>query len=616
MRKPIVAAVSLTLLGAVSIFAQRSLSWDSVAVEARLDAEGRLHVREIQSYVFDGDWNGGERMFRLEPGQELDFRSLARVDPATGEEVPLQRGGLDHVDRYDFTDAKTLRWRSRLPDDPPFRDERITYVLDYTLSNILVRSGDDYVLDHEFLFSDRAGPIDRYTLDLTIEPAWQTDQPHVRREIDGVAGGERALVRMPLVYVGAGSPDARVDRMPVRMALVGGIAAIALLSWVLFARRERRLGRFDPLPAVDEAWIEKNLLPIRAETIGAAWDGSVQQSEVAALLARLVAEGKMETSTFGGEKEPELRMTLKADRAQFSGYERELIDKFFFNGDTTDTAAIREHYEGTGLDPASIITREVTRDATDLMGAKSVSEVGGCLGSILVLVFLGVAIATTPDEREPWGFVTAGVLFVLFLISSSVAAFWQRRSDYGRKQALWMLLPWALMLATVGVLTTAELPLLPELLFAAGVAAAIATTAAVASSKYARPAIEFRRKLAAVREHFKKELASPTPRLDDAWFPYVLAFGLGEEAESWFKSFGGRSSGAGAIAHSSSSSSSGGGSSWTGGGGAFGGAGASGTWVAAATGVAAGVASPSSSSSGGGGGGGGGSSGGGGGGGW
>jgi hypothetical protein len=38
-------------------------------VRAILDADGRLHVTESQAMVFTGDWNGGERIFRVSPGQ-------------------------------------------------------------------------------------------------------------------------------------------------------------------------------------------------------------------------------------------------------------------------------------------------------------------------------------------------------------------------------------------------------------------------------------------------------------------------------------------------------------------------------------------------------------------
>jgi uncharacterized membrane protein YgcG len=128
-----------------------------------------------------------------------------------------------------------------------------------------------------------------------------------------------------------------------------------------------------------------------------------------------------------------------------------------------------------------------------------------------------------------------------------------------------------------------------------------------------------RKALAGARRFFERELSGRSPRLSDAWFPYVLAFGLGPSADRWARSFGAAGAGGSVTAaHSasgSSSSSSGSSGGWTGGGGNFGGAGASASWAAAAGGLAGGVSAPSSGG-GGGGGGGGGSSGGGGGGGW
>jgi hypothetical protein len=132
--------------------------------------------------------------------------------------------------------------------------------------------------------------------------------------------------------------------------------------------------------------------------------------------------------------------------------------------------------------------------------------------------------------------------------------------------------------------------------------------------------LALRRTLAAGREFFVRELRKEKPLLEDAWFPYLLAFGLGKHIDKWFRAFGaaddGRSTGALVIAATSASNSgwSGGGPLF-GGGGGFGGGGAGRTWAASVATLSAGVAAPSSSGSSGGGGGGG-SSGGGGGGGW
>ena len=127
-----------------------------------------------------------------------------------------------------------------------------------------------------------------------------------------------------------------------------------------------------------------------------------------------------------------------------------------------------------------------------------------------------------------------------------------------------------------------------------------------------------RKMLVAARKFFARELGNPRPRLEDRWFPYIVAFGLSKGVERWFRAYGGEQA---AVASRAAGTASSGGSSaspsggWTGGGGSFGGAGASASWAAAAGSLAAGVSAPSSGG-GGGGGGGGGSSGGGGGGGW
>jgi len=128
--------------------------------------------------------------------------------------------------------------------------------------------------------------------------------------------------------------------------------------------------------------------------------------------------------------------------------------------------------------------------------------------------------------------------------------------------------------------------------------------------------LAFRKRLVAARRYFAEQLQQPAPRLEDAWFPYLIAFGLDKKMEAWFRSFPAASSGSLMTTVSSTTASGGSasGGSWTGGGGSFGGAGASASWAAAASGMAAGVAAPGSSS--GGGSSGGGSSGGGGGGGW
>ena len=90
----------LVLLPGAALAQEKSLHWAELAVRARLDSAGVLHVEERQAMVFTGDWNGGERRFNLRLGQHLDLQRLARIDSATGEARTLTAGGLDRADQY------------------------------------------------------------------------------------------------------------------------------------------------------------------------------------------------------------------------------------------------------------------------------------------------------------------------------------------------------------------------------------------------------------------------------------------------------------------------------------------------------------------------------------
>src|SRR5687767_8898180 len=52
----------------------RELHWRELSVRARLDAEGQLHVSERQQMVFTGEWNGGERAFKVAKGQHFELQ--------------------------------------------------------------------------------------------------------------------------------------------------------------------------------------------------------------------------------------------------------------------------------------------------------------------------------------------------------------------------------------------------------------------------------------------------------------------------------------------------------------------------------------------------------------
>jgi uncharacterized membrane protein YgcG len=609
----------LLLLLALPAFAQKYLYWDEVRVKATLEDDGTLRVREEQTYVFNGDWNGGERTFELGKGQGLSFQQLSRRD-ASGHLVPMTQGSLDVIDGYEVSDNR-VRWRSRLPSDPAFVNERLTYVLDYAITGVLEKRGDRYNIDHNFAFPDRAGDIRRFILDFDLGRSWAAPDVALDRELGPIAPGDGVRINVDLNYVGAGAPNATVSTMPLRVVLAGLVLIAPVLLWSRFVRREEQLGRLAPVQAtgVNPDWIADNLLPIPAEVAGAAWDEDVGAHEVSALLARWAGEGKITATARSGS---ELRMKLNVPRETFEGYERELVDKMFFAGDETNTSAIKAHYKDKGFSPSNIIGRPVQEKAGALAQLKEPAPPVSKLPSLALFVIAAILIAASLMRQEDGPLIALSVgVFLIWMLGILFAIQWRGRIDYGLTQSLSFRICLGLIVIGVVVALLRDWPQWPG---HAGLVAAALLAANnifnVAKSKRGPSAIAFRKRLAAVRQYFMDELKKPAPAIDDSWFPYVIAFGLDQQASAWSTDVARRSPSSTYIGSTSSSTSSGSSSTpqWTGGGGSFGGAGASGSWATAASGIAAGVASASSSSSsgGGGGGGGGGRSGGGGGGGW
>jgi len=214
---------------AASPAAARELHWKSLEVGATLDGQGVLHVVERQHMVFTGDWNGGERRFDLRPGQEVELRRMTRIDPATGARREVREGSLDDLDRYAWFSDRVLRWRSRLPDDPPFERTEIVYDVAYSLYGALVETGGRYALNHDFAFADRPGDIEEVVVTLRIDPAWRVDGPREQTFSGGrLPPGRGYVVRTELEWSGAGEP-ALQRTSPRQARLLLALAGVPLL---------------------------------------------------------------------------------------------------------------------------------------------------------------------------------------------------------------------------------------------------------------------------------------------------------------------------------------------------------------------------------------------------
>jgi uncharacterized membrane protein YgcG len=623
----------------------RTLHWSALDVVAELDADGRLHVNERHAMVFDGDWNGGERRFRLLGSQRLEGIRVRRIDAATGAAVPLRPGDLDDVDHFAFTDRTTLRWRSRRPSDPPFQSTTLVYEVEYVLSNLLRKDGSAYVLDHDFAFPDRDGVIERFSLSLDIDPAWTppagvSSPLHV--ELPGLAPGASYVVTLPLRYAAGAIPaGVRAPTSPLwPVAAASALLAFAVLRVRRYLAHERRNGRFVPPPSassIDDAWLAEHVFAHRPERVGSLWDNSTGASEVAAVLARLVQEGKLasriESRSHFWQSGNVLQLEIPTPRPEFNAYENALIKALFVAGDRTDTELIRKYYSAlaTTFDPGAILRRHLAVREHPTDENRAALAGGWKLSAMLALaaaVFFVVSVAAEARVGMTETFVlqsalaaVASLAFGALLIPLGVLL----RGDVARPRARFNVLlgayaAYAALLLVIARGGDAYLrwPMYVALTAVAALILNLALNRALTRVSASR--LAERRNLTAARAYFAGQLSHPSPRLRDAWYPYLIAFGLDKQMDRWFARFGpetrdGDTTTTGGGSAGSAHHGGGSGSTWTGGGGAFGGAGASGTWAAAAGTMAAGVAVSSSSGSGGGGGGGG-SSGGGGGGGW
>lgn len=631
---------------------QRSLNWPAFDVQAHLDSTGALTVRERQTIRFTGDWNGGERTFTVGFGQRFSFKRLLRVDSLSGAEVALLEGDLDAVDEYGWGESNTLRWRSRLPGDPPFDSTLITYILEYEYRDILVPTGDGYLLDHEFAFRDRYEDIANFTLNVTLDPAWSRPASFAGawRE-DTLPPGMGFVVSVPLTWQGAGVPSNvwHGATSSQRGALAAGLVLGMLLLIGALVVREYRSGRFARLlpPArIDESWLREHVLGMPAELVGAAWDDRIAAPEVSATLVRMVGEHKLksrvETQKVWRINHHVLHLELTTDRSKLAKHERKLIDALFgANATRTSTDAVRKRYAKTGFDPVNCIKGPLTTQLNALPGVReralprySARATGALL--LLAVVLLGLGLR---ERMVDVLLIVIALLISMLLygVARVLAMSWRSRVFRPVRHMLWFLAPMCgAAYALLRLLDTGE--------HAAGVftlaglvvwlLALLMSVLNGARSTQSPERIAFRKQLAAAREYFRTELRQAEPRLREEWYPYLLAFGLGRHVDRWFKAFGGTAAAAGtrtgALGHDRSFSAGGGdlspqrsgGSSWGGfgGGGAFAGAGATVAFGSALGAMSSGVSAPSSSSSGGSSGGGssssGGSSGGGGGGGW
>ena len=590
---------------------ERTLSWRSLDVDAKLDREGELHVSERHRMVFTGAWNGGERIFHTGQAQGPDGLSISRIDPS-GQLRPLVQAGGQGIGLHQYRfDGITLRWRARGASDPPFRGDELTWVIDYTLRNVVARKGGGYEIDHDFAFADRPGVIEKYSLNLELDPAWQPAPDFTPRiERLNLPPGQSVILNLPLSWAGEGEPRhvaAASERQPAASEAPSAAPAapalgppplVNLISFLLFAGlaylmcrwfegNEEVAGRYKPQPAVTPEWLEKNLLNQRAEVVGAAWDSKTGEAEVAALIATMTMEGKIENVAGSN---PRLKLLLPVE--SLSQYERDFVKCLFVRGDEIDPATLRRHYASTGFDPAAAIRPWLQRDARQLVGSSGfAASIGlGCLGLLIVFHVLPLAGAASGQTAMAILGIIGTPVFLVTLVLAS-----RYRSKPSRRSAVLLPVPLVLFAAALSVVAASAVSLVVSLVVTLFLLGSVIFSARWPGS--ARE-LETLRNFRAARDDLKRRLERGEADFDERWVPYLLAFGLGTELDRWFVAAPRSESGSStdrprtsfrpATMHDPAQS----GPVFRGGGGAFGGGGASGGWASSIRSFAAAVPPP------------------------
>lgn len=579
---------------------ERTLIWKSLDVTASVDGDGGMTVSERHRMLFNGAWNGGERKFKVGTGQIFQFARITWIHPDTGAGIPLLAAAGPVPLHHYVLSGNTLRWRAREETDPPFNNREMTYVIEYVLRNVIVRERDGYSLEHDFAFAERDGVIESFTLDLEFDPVWKLPegfQTHIERPM--IPPGQSVIVDIPLGWTGEGQPahlgdpavyaahaveEAAATAAPsnpvplqARIGALGAFFAILLVFRLGFVKREEGAGRYATIE-VNRLWLEQTLLPIKPEVVGTAWDDSTGQPEVAALIARMAIEKKLDNQP--GDPP---RLKLLVARESLEGYEREFVDRLFVNGDEITPAEVKKVYATTGFNPEEPLRRPLTDAAARIVGGSKL--VSGCAAVVAGAILVALTV--------PGPFAKLAGL-AAFLFSVALAAVYRTQLG-GRTAAAFLPVPLALFGIVVALVATGGVVLAVGLLVTLFLVNIVLYIGAWTASP---DELAMLKGLRAARAYFKNLLES-RQELEERWIPYILAFGLGDDLDQWsvaapvqaddLRVRRDSSRPSSSILTSSSAPSS---PAFKAGGGAFGGAGATGGWAKAVGSFAAAVPKP------------------------
>lgn len=540
--------VLTAMLLAVALGHAKSLYWRAVDVQANLDADGLMHVIETQTFVFDGDWNGGERRFVVHPGQRLQLEGVELIEDSRS--IPLTRGGLHVVNHFELTNTAVLRWRSRLPSDPPFSQKALTYRIRYTLSGVLRGQDGHFRLNHDFAFPDRTDVIEQFTSRFVLDPNWAgMPSPHVQEQ-GNLGSGQGAIVLAELTHRGSSQPRFVIAlTSPIGIhASLGMLVLGACLVIGYFLWQENRYGRFARVASpktIDSAWLESNVFAYRPEVVSAialGWGSNVVATILASLVQKRQVASRVEKRWF---RRPKLSLRLLVDAETLPKEYSTLINKLFFDGNrSTDTDALLRRYAGKGLNLTGTVDALIGRELNKLPDwSKTPRKLNWKLNGALLIGSLVAMVATAlAGSRDGLDLllsqVPAGLLTLYLGVRAAESQAWEID---------WMTLR-ILMIITItapllGISTTILLDASAKTLHVSVLATMVAWNLAVLKANLdsmrinqSARKIQIRKNMCAARQYFRAQLGSSAPQLKAKWLPYVVALGLVPKLGTLFES--------------------------------------------------------------------------------
>ncbi|HLR14278.1 MAG TPA: DUF2207 domain-containing protein [Bacillota bacterium] len=189
MKKLITAMIlvlSLFILVACSENEDRSFSIDEVAIDAQIDQEGIIHVRELYTYTFDGVFEGMTRSIDSDVNQ---FKAYG-IDGQTADPTI----SLENLEPL-TTEKEDSTWKIYSSSE----DETKQVLYSYTIEGSVKKYQD--VADLTYSFFDESNETDLNNVEITIHtPENMVNEEHTQFFLHDDVGGELAAAESHLIY--------------------------------------------------------------------------------------------------------------------------------------------------------------------------------------------------------------------------------------------------------------------------------------------------------------------------------------------------------------------------------------------------------------------------------